>query len=141
MQIFDSWAGMLNANLYDEFCMPYLKRITDEIQTAPKIVFSKGAYFALDKIHALDAQVTGLDWTMSAKSYRATYGFEQVIQGNLDPCVLYGNNATLDKHLNQIINDFGGRHIFNLGHGVYPDTPLSQVKYLINQVKSFRYST
>ena len=141
VQIFDSWAGMLNANLYDEFCMPYLKRITDEIQTAPKIVFSKGAYFALDKIHALDAQVTGLDWTMSAKSYRATYGFEQVIQGNLDPCVLYGNNATLDKHLNQIINDFGGRHIFNLGHGVYPDTPLSQVKYLINQVKSFRYST
>jgi len=139
VQIFDSWAGMLDQNLYQEFCIPYLKNILAEVTSVPRIVFSKGAYFSMKEIHALKADVVGLDWTVQAYNYRKMFGDEQVVQGNLDPCQLYGQTDGLTKAINKMIKDFGGHHICNLGHGVYPDTPLDNVKHFIHTVKSFKY--
>lgn len=139
LQIFDSWAGMLNADLYAEFCIPYIKRILEEVTGVPKIVFSKGAYFSMNEIVGLGADVVGLDWTYDPSKFRAQFGSEQVIQGNLDPCVLYGAPEDVGNAALEMISEFGGRHICNLGHGVYPDTPLENVKHLINTVKSYKY--
>ena len=137
---FDSWAGMLNKELYDEFCLPYFKQIIDSIDEVPVILFAKGAYFSLKDICQLGADVVGLDWTLSAESFRLQYGYNQVVQGNLDPCVLYSNEKEIHTKTTKMIDDFGKHHICNLGHGVYPDTPLDGVKTFINSVKSYHYS-
>ena len=139
VQIFDSWAGMLNNELYSTFCMPYLNRILSEVTSVPRILFSKGAYFSLADIMATDADAVGLDWTLSPREIRSTYGNDKVLQGNLDPCVLYGSGESVRKTAIKTIKSFGGKQIFNLGHGVYPDTPLDNVKVLVDTVKGYRY--
>ncbi len=139
VQVFDSWAGMLNKELYLEFCIPYLKRIVDSIAEIPVILFAKGAYFALDEICKLKPDVIGLDWTISASSFREQYDNKQLVQGNLDPCVLYSSSEQIKRRTIEMIDDFDGNHICNLGHGVYPDTPLSGVKEFIQTIKSYKY--
>jgi uroporphyrinogen-III decarboxylase len=76
---------MLNKELYDTFCLPYLKQIVDSIDEVPVIVFAKGAYFSHKELTQLGSDVMGLDWTISAEVFRAQYGYDQVVQGNLDP--------------------------------------------------------
>jgi len=140
LQVFDSWAGMLSGPLYAEFCLPYLQRILQEVTEAPIILFAKGAYFSMDELVELQPEVVGLDWTVKAEDFRTRYGPDQVVQGNLDPCVLYSDSDTVSNKALEMIEGFGGKHICNLGHGVYPDTPLENVKTLINTVKSFEYT-
>ena len=139
VQIFDSWAGILNRELYSEFCIPYLKRILAEVTAVPRILFCKGAVFSMDDIVRLEPNVIGLDWTIDRVQWRSQHGNDIVVQGNLDPCVLYGSQALIDKQVHSITKELGANHVFNLGHGVYPDTPLDNVKYLINQVKHIKY--
>lgn len=139
VQVFDSWAGLLDRQLYQEFCIPYLKQIVDAIDEVPTIVFSKGAYFAIEDIIKLGSDVVGLDWTMEAGAFRSQHGHDVVVQGNLDPCTLYGDQETLKKRIYNMIESFGKHHVCNLGHGVYPDTPLDNVKHFINTVQSFKY--
>lgn len=139
LQVFDSWAGVLNKDLYSEFCLPYLQRIVDEVQGVPKIVFCKGAYFAMEEIIGLGSEAVGLDWTYGSSAFRSDYGNDVMVQGNLDPCVLYGAPEDVGNSALDTIEDFGRNHIFNLGHGVYPDTPLDNVKHLINTVKTYQY--
>lgn len=139
LQVFDSWAGVLTKELYTEFCLPYLQRIVDEVQGVPKIVFCKGAYFSMKDIIGLGSEAVGLDWTYGSAAFRSDYGSEVMVQGSLDPCVLYGEPEDVGNTALEMIGDFGRNHIFNLGHGVYPDTPLDNVKHLINTVKTFRY--
>lgn len=139
VQIFDSWAGMLDYKLYSEFCMPYINRILENVTSVPRILFSKGAYFAMDSIMYTNADMIGLDWTLDVSKIRDKYGSHRILQGNLDPCVLYGSKESVRKAAINTIETFGRKHVFNLGHGVYPDTPLERVKDLISTVKSYRY--
>ena len=139
VQVFDSWAGILSKELYREFSLPYLKRICDNIQGVPKIIFAKDGWFALEEIGQLDCQAIGLDWTVPPQLGRKWVGESKVLQGNLDPCCLYGANKSIETATNKMLSDFNGRHIANLGHGVYPDTPLDGVKSFIETVKQYRY--
>ncbi|NNE16120.1 MAG: uroporphyrinogen decarboxylase [Saprospiraceae bacterium] len=139
VQVFDSWAGMLDKQLYRTFCIPYLKQIVDAIQDVPVIAFSKGAFFSLEDITELDADVIGLDWTIDPSEFRSRFGKECVVQGNLDPCALYGSKHNIEAKAENLIKSFEAHHIFNLGHGVYPDTPLDNVKHLVNFVKQYKY--
>ncbi len=139
VQIFDSWAGVLNNYLYKEFCIPYLKRIIDSINEVPVILFARGAQYSFDELHDLGADVIGLDWTVDPREYRMHNSRSQLVQGNMDPCVLYGSKETIESRAKSIIESFQNKHIFNLGHGVYPDTPLDNVKRLINYIKDYRY--
>lgn len=139
VQVFDSWAGLLNRELYLKFCIPYLQKIVEAIDEVPVIIFSKGAYFALEDILALNADVTGLDWTMDPGLFRNRFGASPMVQGNLEPCVLYGTPESVASHTKAMIRAFGGNHICNLGHGVYPDTPLEGVRSFISTVKSYEY--
>lgn len=139
VQIFDSWAGILPPDQYETFSLPYIKRICDEITEAPKTVFAKGAWFSLSAIGQLNCDVVGLDWNTSPDFARSVLGKERVVQGNLDPCLLYSNPEDIEKKTRTIIYAFDNKHIVNLGHGVYPDTPLENVKVFVNTVKSCSY--
>jgi uroporphyrinogen decarboxylase len=139
IQLFDSWAGELPPAHYREFAVPYLRQICESIPDVPKTVFAKGAWFALEDLGELPCQVIGLDWNIPPAFARArTNG--KVLQGNLDPCALYADTKTIEHQTQEMIRTFGGRHIVNLGHGVYPDTPLDGVKAFVQAVKNADYS-
>jgi uroporphyrinogen decarboxylase len=139
IQVFDSWAGILPPDQYSEFAIPYIKKIVDSIEDVPVIVFSKGAWFAMDELSKLDCQVLGVDWNTKVSDLRGKLNVQQVLQGNLDPCMLYSSEENVREATLKMLNDFGGKHIANLGHGVYPDTPLDSVKTFVNTVKSYSY--
>ncbi|MEO6758789.1 MAG: uroporphyrinogen decarboxylase, partial [Saprospiraceae bacterium] len=139
LQIFDSWAGELPAEHYRQFAIPYLQRICAALPEVPKTVFAKGAWFAMEDLAALPCEVLGLDWNMSPEWAKSVTGQSKVLQGNLDPCALYGSAQSIETETLAMLRAFGGRHIVNLGHGVYPDTPLDGVRAFVDTVKSFRY--
>ncbi len=139
VQIFDSWAGILHPDQYAEFAVPYIKMICDAIDEVPKIVFAKGAFFAIEDLAALNCQVIGADWNMNLADIRSRIG-SKTVQGNFDPCALYCGEEELVQKTNQMLSTFeNGRHIANLGHGLYPDTDWKKVKLFIDTVKSFKY--
>ncbi len=140
VQVFDSWAGVLDKDTYATFCIPYLKRINDAvIKRVPTILFSKGAWFSLDMLHEVGSSALGVDWNMPIEYVRSITGSDKILQGNMDPCVLYGSHASIQAKTREIIGKMGRNHIMNLGHGVYPDTPLDGVKTMVNTAKEFRY--
>ena len=137
LQLFDSWAGELPPAHYREFAVPYLCQICEALPEVPKTVFAKGAWFALEDLAELPCQVIGLDWNTAPDFARTATGGIKVLQGNLDPCTLYADTKTIEKETLAMIRAFGGRHIVNLGHGVYPDTPLDGVRAFVNTVREF----
>lgn len=137
VQIFDSWAGILSPSQYDEFSLPYIKQICDAINEVPKTVFAKGAYFAREGIGQLSCNVVGLDWNMPIAESRKLIP-TKTLQGNLDPCVLYGSFAEIEKETKEMLKAFGRQnYIANLGHGVYPDTDPEKVKCFIDTIKTY----
>ncbi len=135
-QVFDSWAGVLSEELYREFCIPYLNQIADAIQEVPSIVFSKGAHFAMNDIMQTNYNAVGLDWSLNPAAVRKLNP-KKTLQGNLDPTVLYGEEAYVVEKANEMLRSFaGGSHIANLGHGVYPDTDWRKVKLYIDTIKN-----
>mgnify|MGYP005696988751 FL=1 len=139
IQVFDSWAGILTAEQYTEFGMKYVSRICDAINEVPLTVFSKGAYFALNEMRNLNCNTIGLDWNMNIEQAINTFGNSKTLQGNLDPCVLYGDFESIRFKTKEMLNKFANtRHIANLGHGVYPDISPENVKCFIDSVKSHK---
>lgn len=139
LQLFDSWAGELTPAQYREFAIPYLHQICAALPEVPKTVFAKGAWFALEDLAEIPCAVIGLDWNIPAAFARARTTPDKILQGNLDPCALYADRASIVSKTEDMIRQFGRRHIVNLGHGVYPDTPLEGVKAFVDAVKNYRY--
>lgn len=139
VQIFDSWSGVLDKSLYQKYMIPRLRQIREAITEVPVVIFSKGAWFALEDIATIKPDVIGLDWNTEASVARALIGHDQVVQGNLDPCKLYASEEEVSQYAIKMIEQFGKHHIVNLGHGVYPDTPLKSVKAFVNTVKEYKY--
>ena len=134
VQVFDSWAGILPPNQYDEFGLKYISKICDAINEVPVTVFAKGAFFARKRMGQLNCETIGLDWNMSIEASRRLVGDTKVLQGNLDPCLLYGSYSEIEKATKEMLTKFGGhKHIANLGHGVYPDIEPDKVKCFIDQ--------
>lgn len=141
VQIFDSWAGILSPEQYDEFSLKYITKICDAIDEVPKTVFAKGAFFARAKMNAINCDVVGLDWNMDIQESRQLLP-DKVLQGNLDPCALYGTLDQVKKETIKMLRAFGPhKHIANLGHGLYPDTNVDHVKCFIDTVKSFKHDS
>lgn len=137
IQVFDSWAGILSPEQYNTFSLPYIARICQEVPKVPKTVFAKGAFFARVQMDALACDVVGLDWNMDIRESRQLMP-SKVLQGNLDPCALYGSFEDVKKETRRMLNAFGPeKHIANLGHGLYPDTPADNVKCFIDTVKEY----
>ena len=140
IQIFDSWAGILTPEQYSEFSLRYIAKICDAIQGTPKIVFAKGAFFARAEMNRLNCDVIGLDWNMDIEESR-TLMPTKVLQGNLDPCALYGSLDDVKRETKKMLYAFGPqRYIANLGHGLYPDIEVDKVKCFIETVKEYSAS-
>ncbi|MEP0712916.1 MAG: uroporphyrinogen decarboxylase family protein, partial [Algoriphagus sp.] len=139
VQIFDSWAGILGPKQYAEFSLPYIAQICDAINSVPKTVFAKGAFFAREEMGKLNCETIGLDWNMGIAESRKLIGSEKTLQGNLDPAALYGTADQVREATIDMMEQFRGtRHIANLGHGVYPDINPEMVKVFIQTVKEFK---
>jgi uroporphyrinogen decarboxylase len=137
LQIFDSWAGILSPEQYQEFSLPYITQICDALSTSPVTVFAKGAFFARTWFNSLNCQVVGLDWNIDITESRALLP-NKTLQGNMDPCVLYASFSEIEKHVKGMLDKFGKQnYIANLGHGVYPDTDPEKVKCFIETVKAY----
>ncbi|NJO86626.1 MAG: uroporphyrinogen decarboxylase [Lewinella sp.] len=140
LQLFDSWAGVLPPAQYREFSLHYLAILVRELQPlVPITLFAKDAPHALLGLQATGANVVGLDWCAEPAAVRAALGGRQVLQGNLDPALLYAEPALVQSQARAMLAAFGPYHIANLGHGVYPDTPLEGVRAFVEAVKEYRY--
>jgi len=142
VQLFDSWAGALGPEDYRTFALPYLAKAVAIARTAgaPVIVFSPGAGWALPEIlEATQADVVGVDWHVAPATARRQLGPQQALQGNFDPCWLYGTPAEIRQRAHAMLDGFGtGPLIANLGHGILPDTPVASARAFIDAVKEWR---
>jgi uroporphyrinogen decarboxylase len=141
VQLFDTWGGILHPADYAEVVLPCVKRIMDSLKDSgvPRIYFLKGSAPYLDLVTTLDVEALGMDWTMDmAKSLPLMEGY--AVQGNLDPQALFGTEAEITRRALDIC-EAGKRargHVFNLGHGITPPTPISAVETLVATVQGFR---
>ncbi len=137
IQVFDSWAGILSPEQYRVFALPYIKQICEAITEVPTTVFAKGAHFALKDFANFPCNTVGLDWNMEISESKLLLP-NKVLQGNLDPCALYGTFAEVENQAVQMLDAFGPyHHIANLGHGLYPDIDPDKVRCFINKVKEY----
>lgn len=138
VQIFDTWAGLLTPWDFEEFSLAYIRNICERLETngVPVIVFAKGAR-CFDKMGDLKCDVLGLDWTIDIAEVRKAVGSRKALQGNLDPCVLFAPKEKIKQEAERVLSHFGSGHghIFNLGHGILPTTPVENAKYLVTSVK------
>ncbi len=136
IQLFDSWAGILTPAQYRTFAIPYLRYIREQLPAeVPVTFFSKDVDYAYEDLAGLGGQVIGLGWQSDPADVRRRLGATQVLQGNLDPAQLYATPEQVAAATKKMLADFGGYHIANLGHGVYPDTPLDGVRAFVDTVR------
>lgn len=143
IQIFDSWAGQLSPKDYQIFALPYEQRIVETIQQAypntPVVLYINGSAGLLEQIKESKAQVIGIDWTVDIGKARKTLN-DTAIQGNLDPMLLLGERCLIEERTLDIICSAGSPgHILNLGHGIYPLTPIENVQVFFETAQSFSY--
>ncbi len=138
VQVFDSWVGALNARDYREFILPHTKRIFDALAAydVPKIHFGVGTGSIFGELREAGGDVIGADWRTPIDEAWTAIGHDRGIQGNLDPTLLLGPVERVFAAADDILERVGGRpgHIFNLGHGILPSTPLSHVQALAHYV-------
>ena len=140
LQLFDSWAGVLSPEQYNEFALKYISQICDAITEVPLTVFAKDAQFARKAMGHLKCSTIGLDWTMDIAESREMIGNSKTLQGNMDPCLLYSDYTTIKNETIKMLKAFGPhRHIANLGHGIYPDIEKDKVKCFVDTIKEFRF--
>jgi uroporphyrinogen decarboxylase len=137
VQVFDSWVGMLSAADYREFVLPHTQRIFATIgQRVPTIHFGTGTATLLELLREAGGDVIGVDWRIPLDDAWARIGSDRAVQGNLDPTLLLGPTTRLLEQTQDVIARAAGRpgHIFNLGHGILPSTPLEHVQMLAQYV-------
>lgn len=139
VQLFDSWAGLLSPSDFNEFALPYIKQITDSVSGAPKIVFAKGAWYAIKDLAKLKCNALGIDWTLDPKEARRLAGPNITLQGNFDPSWLYGPTKDIERLAKEMVDNFGKeRYIANLGHGILPTVPVENAITFINAIKNYK---
>lgn len=143
IQIFDSWVGVVSPQDWDEFVLLPTAALVKAVRAAgvPVIYFPNGATTLLERIAGVGADVYGIDWRLPLDEARARLvrggAVNAAVQGNLDPALLLGPVERIRAAAAEIIQrGRGGGHVFNLGHGIYPDTPLSSVEALVRAVQS-----
>jgi uroporphyrinogen decarboxylase len=139
VQVFDSWVGTLNKADYREFALPHTKRIFERIgNRVPTIHFGTGTATILDDIRDAGGDVIGADWRIAIDDAWDRIGEDHAIQGNLDPTLLLGPTARMLRQAEEILRLVGTRpgHVFNLGHGILPSTPVEHVQMLAQFVHS-----
>jgi uroporphyrinogen decarboxylase len=138
LMLFESWGGLLGPNDYRRIALPPVKKIIDGLKDVgvPLIYFANQCGGNLDSIATLNADVIGLDWRTSLGGARKILGPSKAVQGNLDPAHLFSSPENLRKRIDEVLADAGPGpgHIFNLGHGIWPETDPDSVARLVDYV-------
>lgn len=138
LMLFESWGGLLGPNDYRRIALPPVKRIVDGLKDldVPFIYFANQCGGSLDSIATLDVDVVGLDWRVSLGAARNILGPNRAVQGNLDPAQLFAAPEVLKSRVDEVLADAGPGpgHIFNLGHGIWPETDPDAVARLVDYV-------
>jgi uroporphyrinogen decarboxylase len=141
IQVFDSWVGALSPEDYVHFIQPYSRALIERIRTfgVPVIHFGTGASGFLRELHAAGGDVIGVDWRMNIDQAWMDIGHRAAIQGNLDPVALFAPLPELRTKVVDLLRRTGTRpgHIVNLGHGILPETPVDNVKAVVQIVREF----
>jgi uroporphyrinogen decarboxylase len=145
LQIFDSWVGCLSVEDYRRYVLPRTTELVMTLQKSgvPIIYFGTDSATLLPSMRQTGAEVIGLDWRIPLDEGWRSIGHERAVQGNLDPVLLFANWKELKSRAENILRLAGGRpgHIFNLGHGILPETPVENVKALAQFVQEYSATT
>ena len=142
VQVFDSWSGILGEQDFEDFCCKPMQKIVAGVQAknpdTPIIGFPKSASLNYEKyVNETKVDCVGLDWTYSIKRARAQFGDKVVLQGNLDPTLLVAGGKALEDGVAKILSEAkDSRFIFNLGHGITPETPIENVQKMVDLVRA-----
>ena len=138
LQVFDSWAGALSPHDYARYVKPYNASLYRAVAAAgvPVINFSTGTGAFIDDVAACGGDVLGIDWRTPLDMVRANLGDTHAIMGNLDPIALLAPWRELKGQIDDVLIRAGSKpgHIFNLGHGILPSTPVDSVRRLVDYV-------
>ena len=142
IQVFDSWVGALGSDDYVRYAAPYSRALIERIRSTgvPVIHFGTGASGFFRELHAAGGDVMGVDWRVNIDQAWMDISYRSAIQGNLDPVALFAPLHELRTKVNELLKRTGTRpgHIFNLGHGILPETPVENVKAVVGMVREFR---
>jgi uroporphyrinogen decarboxylase len=143
IQLFDSWVGVVSPADWEEFVLPPTAALVKAVRATgvPVIYFPNGATTLLDRVAAVGADVYGIDWRLPLDEARARLArggaTNAAVQGNLDPALLLGPPERIRAQAAEVIRQGGRRgHVFNLGHGIYPETPIDSVQALVDAVRN-----
>jgi uroporphyrinogen decarboxylase len=144
VQIFDSWAGQLSPSDYETLALPYEKMIVDLVKEThpdtPLILYINGSAGILERMPKSGVDMISLDWTVDMAEARAKLG-NIPVQGNLDPCVLFGSQDYIRDRILDVVNKAGKTgHIMNLGHGILSTTPEENAQFFFETVKGLSFS-
>ncbi len=145
VMIFDTWGGVLAPNAYQQFSLQFMQQIVSALknnpvtQNTPIILFTKQGGQYLESIAATGCHGVGIDWTVDIVDAKKRVGNKVALQGNLDPAVLYADETIVQREVSKVLTAFNGEpgHIFNLGHGIYPDIAPEKVQCVIETVRGF----
>lgn len=136
VQIFDTWAGVVSPNDYNKFIFPYVEKLINMLKNVHVIYFAKESATFFRRIKDLNCVGIGVDWKINLDDAAEILDNKFVLQGNLDPVLLFADKKTIAEETNEILKSAKGikGHIFNLGHGILPETPVGNVKFLVDYV-------
>ena len=141
IQIFDSWVGCLSVEDYRRYVLPHVTGMVKKLQRTgvPVIYFGTDSATLLPAMSETGAEVIGLDWRIPLDEGWERLEYKPAVQGNLDPVLLFADWKELKSRAEGVLRSAGGRpgHIFNLGHGILPDTPVENVKNLVRLVQEY----
>jgi len=144
LQIFDTWAGVLPPREFQRWSVEPTRRIVEgvrkQVPSAKIIGFPRGAGALLPEyVQTTAVDAVSIDWTTEPSLIRESVQNRVAVQGNLDPLVLIAGGAALDRAIEDVLANFaGGRFIFNLGHGIQPETPIAHVEQMVKRVRAYR---
>jgi uroporphyrinogen decarboxylase len=142
IQVFDSWVGALGPDDYVRYVAPYSRALIERIRSSgvPVIHFGTGAGGFFRELHAAGGDVIGVDWRINIDQAWMDISYRSAVQGNLDPAVLFAPLPELKARVHELLKRTGIRpgHIFNLGHGILPETPVDNVKAVVDFVRNFK---
>ncbi len=142
IQVFDSWVGALGPDDYVRYVAPYSRALIERIRSSgvPVIHFGTGAAGFFKELHAAGGDVMGVDWRVNIDQAWMDISYRSAVQGNLDPTALFAPLPELKTKVTELLRRTGTRpgHIFNLGHGILPETPVENVKAVVDIVRNFR---
>ena len=139
VMLFDTWGGILAHDQYEEFSLRYSRQTFSNVRGAPTILFTKGGHPWLAAMMRSGASAIGLDWTADPRAARTLAAGKVALQGNLDPAALFAPPERVREAARKVIDSFGVApgHIFNLGHGLKPKTPIESVAALVDEVRAY----